>query len=650
MPSPYQRYYLIGSDIKPCCPKKVESALQAYRYQNLHIHAGYLVVDIDTDGKSILSPLPNGWRVTSSMDEVPALRKKQQGVLLMRAVVIGILALVIAVLEMQRASLLAWVYAPQLFFLIGGASLLVIAYGVYWSIQQAQRAWQSGGAMFDGALALMITTLFALCVMTMHGAIVTGCVVCLSHFQCTLWLLGSLQFREWLRLALPAFLEPEVLPPRVVVGSDMAVGTEFTVKPGQQLGCVGRLQNQCADFNCVLSTGDTHRQGFAENASVPYGAIYLGDKSIKLQVEKVISHHASDIQEAIEARAVSRQKSASHILVIMTLVVLGIGVTVPAIWFFAVPGFGVVATVNMMLSVFLVACPCALSLVQPLIYSIASARAQAALLSVRDNSVWARLLAMDPQQVDFCWDRTNTLTDPATAQAATPRAEVQVVIEGLKQMGYRNHYILSGTQVDQPWIGFTDGIWADKQAGLTAEEKRNFVLARQKLGRQVVMIGDGDNDMLALLAADIAVAMCHGAGDKSQQCSFMPTAHADMTLDNHLQGLLMAMRMVAAVRPIQSMVLGGNLLYNTVGIMMAAGGLWWLTGIAFSASWASWAMCFSMSISLLGAYVGTHQAINAVDKVGETTHSTQCAQKSCLPLIFCCDKNKDISIACKKNG
>ncbi|MEQ9641700.1 MAG: copper-translocating P-type ATPase [Alphaproteobacteria bacterium] len=129
-------------------------------------------------------------------------------------------------------------------------------------------------------------------------------------------------------------------------------------------------------------------------------------------------------------------------------------------------------------------------------------------------------------------------------------------------------------------------------AGVTPDGKQRIVADLQAKGRKVAMAGDGINDAPALAQADVGVAMGTGA-DVAIESAGVTLVKGDLT------GVLRARRLSqAVVRNIRQ-----NLLfafgYNALGVPIAAGVLFPLTGWLLSPMLAAAAMSLS-SVSVIG--------------------------------------------------
>ena len=129
------------------------------------------------------------------------------------------------------------------------------------------------------------------------------------------------------------------------------------------------------------------------------------------------------------------------------------------------------------------------------------------------------------------------------------------------------------------------------KAGMLPEDKLNEVSALQAKGEIVSMAGDGINDAPALAKSDVGIAMGTGT-DVAIESAMITLVNGD------LQSIVKAKHLSHAVMRNIKQNLFFALIYNTIGVPIAAGVLYPFFGILLSPMIAALAMSFS-SVSVI---------------------------------------------------
>ncbi|MFU9138312.1 copper-exporting P-type ATPase CopA [Erwinia tasmaniensis] len=165
------------------------------------------------------------------------------------------------------------------------------------------------------------------------------------------------------------------------------------------------------------------------------------------------------------------------------------------------------------------------------------------------------------------------------------RAETSAVMKRLRQKGYQLMMLTGDNEITAQAVAREAGI--DRAiAGVLPEGKAEAIQRLQQLGQRVAMIGDGINDAPALAQADVGIAMGSGS-DVAIETAAITLMRQDL---NAVADALAIAK--ATLRNMQQNLLGA-FVYNAIGIPVAAGVLYPLTGTLLSPVVASVAMALS---------------------------------------------------------
>ncbi len=151
--------------------------------------------------------------------------------------------------------------------------------------------------------------------------------------------------------------------------------------------------------------------------------------------------------------------------------------------------------------------------------------------------------------------------------------------------------MLTGDNYDTAQAVASELNLADFKAGMLPEDKLKEVEKLQKSGKVVAMAGDGINDAPALAKSDVGIAMGTGT-DVAIESAAITLVKGD------LNGIVKARNLSDAVMKNIKQNLFFALIYNTLGIPIAAGVLYPFFGILLSPMIAALAMSFS-SVSVI---------------------------------------------------
>lgn len=177
--------------------------------------------------------------------------------------------------------------------------------------------------------------------------------------------------------------------------------------------------------------------------------------------------------------------------------------------------------------------------------------------------------------------------------ADTVKPDSAAAIAALRALGLRVVMVTGDNQRTAAAIAAQVGI-TDVMAQVLPENKAATVAALQAEGRRVAMVGDGVNDAPALAQADVGFAVASGTD--------VAIEAADITLmSGSLQGVVTAIRLSRATMRNIRQNLFFALIYNGVGIPIAAGVAYPATGMRLSPMIAAGAMAASSLSVVLNA-------------------------------------------------
>ncbi len=209
-------------------------------------------------------------------------------------------------------------------------------------------------------------------------------------------------------------------PDRVPL-SEIIPGLRVEIQPGQSIPVAATLDSEAAEFSLEWINGEADPVTFHAGRALPAGAIHLGSSPATVTASETWDDSLLARLTSTD-RTVARIPALEKLLKVYLFAIILIGLAAFAVWYFTA---GFAPALQVMISVFVVSCPCALGVALPLADELAGSRMERAGVFIREALLWSRLRTVKK----IIFDKTGTLTlerpvlaNPEAITSLTPEA------------------------------------------------------------------------------------------------------------------------------------------------------------------------------------------------------------------------------------
>lgn len=305
-----------------------------------------------------------------------------------------------------------FVFAPWFDMIAAVSATLAMLVGGSYFIEKAWRSLRAGALHIDTPIALGIMAAYAGSI----GGWIAG-VPGLKYFDFVAIFIFLMLVGRWAQQAAVErnrrkLMRDTSIPDTVTLLDELKprplsalkAGVRFAIKPGQSIPVACRLLSPQASVSLEWINGESEAQRRDEGQMLPSGAMNIG--SLGIEAEALEGWQDSTLRKLLEARRPGefRDLKLERLLRWYLAIIVVIGIA-GAVWW-AWHGAGVVQALQVMISIFVVSCPCALGVAVPLAEELAASRAERLGVFVRTLGLWKRMMRV--RRAVF--DKTGTLT------------------------------------------------------------------------------------------------------------------------------------------------------------------------------------------------------------------------------------------------
>lgn len=283
--------------------------------------------------------------------------------------------------------------------------------------------------------------------------------------------------------------------PQPVALSELLIGDRFQIRPGQVIPVAAELMDSSAAVSLEWINGESEAQQRSAGQLLPAGALNIGPRLIEAVALETWPESA--LRKLLEARRPGEQRDRwlENLLRWYLLTVVLIGIAGGLAWGITTGDW--IKGLQVMISVFVVSCPCALGVAAPLADDIAASRAERLGVFVRTLGLWKKLGRVSA----VVFDKTGTLTlenpvliNPEILQTLddTSRLALRHLVTGNLHPVSRSLFDVMGPGPDL-FAGCLVKEVAGMGLGFTAPDGAGWTLGRPPTdtGADAVLVRDG---------------------------------------------------------------------------------------------------------------------------------------------------------------